>query len=164
MRDLYRVIPTMTSLGFGRAVCRVTVLMAAALPMAFGCTTGVDSLFPEVPAPTIEITVLSGDNQNVTAGSEFPQPVVARVRRDGVLLANSAISFTLTQSAPPAISSSRLSDAAGVVSIRPTAAAALGAFTLKIFYLHCSRPGLEQCESPYTELGAVSVHGTVVAP
>lgn len=152
----------MTSLG--RAVCRVTVLMAIALPIAFGCTTNViDSLFPEVPTPTIEITVLSGDNQNVTAGSEFPQPVVARVRRDGVLFANSAISFTLTQSAPPATTSFRTSDAEGVVSISPTAAAALGPFTLKIFYLHCSRPGLKQCESPYTELGAVTVHGTVVA-
>jgi hypothetical protein len=164
MRDLYRVIPTMTSLGFGRAGCRVTVLMAAALPMAFGCTPSIDSLFSEVPAPTIEITVLSGDNQTITAGSEFPQPVVARVRRDGALLANSAISFTLTQSAPPATTSFRTSDAEGVVSIRPTAGAALGPFALRIFYLHCPRPGFKDCESPYMELGAVSVHGTVVAP
>jgi hypothetical protein len=153
----------MTSLGFGRAVCRLRVLVAAALPMAFGCTPGIDSLFPEVPAPTIEITVLSGDNQDVTAGSEFPQPVMAQVRRDGVLLANSAISFTLTQSAPPTTSSWSPSDAAGVVSIRPTAGAALGPFALKIFYLHCPRPGLKDCESPYMELGAVSVQGTVVA-
>jgi hypothetical protein len=164
MHDLYGVIPAMTGLGFGRAVCRVTVLVAATLPMAFGCTTGIDSFFPEVPAPTIEITVLSGDNQNVTAGSEFPQPVVAQVRRDGVLLANNSIAFTLTQSSPPATTSWSPSDAAGVVSIRPTAMAALGPFTLKIFYQHCSRPGLKECESPITELGAVSVHGTVVAP
>lgn len=153
----------MTSLGFGRAVCCLRVLVAAALPMASGCTTSIDSLFPEVPTPAIEITVLSGDNQNVTAGSEFPQPVLARVRRDGVLLANSAISFTLTQSAPPATTSFRISDTEGVVSIRPTAGAALGPFALKIFYLHCPRPGFKDCESPYMELGAVSVQGTVVA-
>jgi hypothetical protein len=153
----------MTSLEFGRAVCRVRLLAAATLPMAFGCTTTIDSFFPEVPTPTIEITVLSGENQNVTAGSEFPEPVVARVRRDGVLLANSGISFTLTQSAPPATTSFRTSDAEGVVSIRPTAGAALGPFALKIFYLHCPRPGFKDCESPHMQLGAALVQGTVVA-
>lgn len=153
----------MTILGSDHSVRSMTFLVAATLPMAFGCSTSIDSLFPDVPAPTIEITVLSGNNQSVTAGSEFPQPVVARVRRDGVLYANSAISFTLTQSAPPATTSFRTSDAEGVVSIRPTAGAALGPFTLRIFYQHCPRPGFKDCESPYMELGAVSVQGTVVA-
>lgn len=153
----------MISLGSTHSLRGMTSLVAATLPMALGCSSSIDSLFPEVPTPTIEITILSGDNQTVTAGSEFPQPVVARVRRNGVLYANGAVSFTLTQSAPPAITSFRTADAEGVVSIRPTAGAALGPFTLKIFYQHCSRPGFKDCESPYTELGAAPAYGTVVA-
>ena len=153
----------MRSLGFDRPMFRIRGFMVAALPMALGCSVNITDLL-EVPTPTIEITILSGRDQDVTAGREFPQPVVARVLRDGVPYANNAISFTLTQSAPPAISSWRESDADGVVSIRPTAGAALGPFTLRIFYQHCSKPGLTQCEVAYSELGAVSVYGRVVAP
>lgn len=157
-------------------LCRTGPLFVTAI-LTLGCggitATALDALGPDLS--TINLTILSGQNQNAVSGGGLPNPILVRIDRNGAPWPNTRVVYEVAQQFSPrlpdgtssksgAIGGAAESNSQGIATINPRFDAGTGTYSVSMYYYTCSVYYIGSCPpEKLVHVGTVSVSGAVLA-